>query len=275
MYKLKVSSIGKILEPSVNEDSAIAKGNLIAVSDGAGGGGVFAERWSEYLVNKLPLTPITSFDQLDSWIESIWEPFYLCCEDEAKKIGGMFLDKFYDEGSFATLACAWYANEKVHWVTYGDSVVFHYNRKTGLLEHSFGALVDFNSAPYLINCKDELNPKGFKCGTFSIGTNDVVFVCSDALAHYILASYFIAYDNIYSNELKTAIESRTKNENFILSAQNRKKGDFSLIINPLLNSISHNLNFKRHINMLLKQKLIANDDYSMAMMDFSLSYSCS
>lgn len=270
MYKLKVSSIGKILEPSVNEDSAIAKGNLIAVSDGAGGGGVFAERWSEYLVNKLPLTPITSFDQLDSWIESIWEPFYLCCEDEAKKIGGMFLDKFYDEGSFATLACAWYANKKVHWLAYGDSVVFHYNRKTGLLKHSFGTLVDFNSAPYLINCKDELNPNGFNCGDFNVEKDDVIFICSDALAHYILSSYYIANKSLYSKELNNAIESRTKNENLILSALNRKIDDFNQVVNPLFNSISHDYNFRKHITKLLNQKVIANDDYSMAIMYFSM-----
>ncbi|MBQ0062488.1 MAG: hypothetical protein KBS94_00510 [Prevotella sp.] len=270
MYKLKVSSIGKILEPSVNEDSVIAKGNLIAVSDGAGGGGVFAERWSEYLINNLPSTPITSFDRLDSWIETIWEPFYLECEDEAKKIGGMFLDKFYDEGSFATLACAWYVNGNVNWMAYGDSVVFHYNRKIGLLEHSFGALVDFNSAPYLINSKDELNPKGFKCGTFSIGTDDVVFICSDALAHYILSSYCIANKGLYDNELKTAIESRTKNENFILSALNRKIDNFGQVVNPLFNSISHDYNFRKHITKLLNQKVIANDDYSMAIMHFSM-----
>ena len=270
MYKLKVSSIGKILEPSVNEDSAIAKGNLIAVSDGAGGGGVFAERWSKYLVNKLPLTPITSFDQLDSWIESIWESFYLNCEVEAKEIGGMFLDKFYDEGSFATLACAWYAYGKVNWIAYGDSVVFHYNRKTGLLEHSFGTLVDFYSAPYLINCKDELNPNGFNCGDFNVEKDDVIFICSDALAHYILSSYYISKKSIYDKELKTAIVSRTKNEHFILSALNRNINDFSMVINPLLNSVSHNYNFKRHITKLQNQKLLANDDYSMAVIDFRI-----
>ena len=268
MFKVKASSISKIFEPSLNEDSAIAKGNLIAVSDGAGGGGVFAERWSEYLVNNLPPTPMTSFEQLDSWVETIWEPFYNSCEDEAKKIGGMFLDKFYDEGSFATLACAWYYNGKVHWLAYGDSVVFHYNPNTDLLEHSFGTLVDFNSAPYLINSKDELNPKGFRCGIFNVAPDDYVYICSDALAHYILSSYYISKKELYDIELKTAIESRTKNETLILSALNRNIENFSMITKPLFNSMSNNLNFKRHISKLLNQKLIANDDYSMATMFF-------
>jgi hypothetical protein len=41
-----------------NEDAAIVKDNIIAISDGAGGGGVFADRWSRYLVNNLPEVPI-------------------------------------------------------------------------------------------------------------------------------------------------------------------------------------------------------------------------
>ena len=51
---MRAMSIGKIGENLVNEDAAVAKERLIAVSDGAGGGGVFADCWSQYLVNNLP-----------------------------------------------------------------------------------------------------------------------------------------------------------------------------------------------------------------------------
>ena len=90
-----------------NEDSAIATSNFIAVSDGAGGGGLFADRWSRYLVTKLPDAPIDDFQGLDKWIDGIWEPFYNECEEQAKIEGGLFLKKFYDEGSFATLVVVW------------------------------------------------------------------------------------------------------------------------------------------------------------------------
>ena len=46
-------SIGKPEQGYINEDAVIAKENIIAVSDGAGGGGLFAERWSAYLLNHL------------------------------------------------------------------------------------------------------------------------------------------------------------------------------------------------------------------------------
>ena len=101
------TSIGKTEQGCINEDAVIARENIIAVSDGAGGGGLFAERWSAYLLNHLPATPINSADELDAWIGDIWEPYYNQCEEDAKQLGGLSLDKFYDEGSFATLVAVW------------------------------------------------------------------------------------------------------------------------------------------------------------------------
>ena len=95
-------SVGKFeTPPLINEDAAIANDTkkFIAVSDGAGGGGVYADRWSKYLVDNLPSIAIKSFEELDQWIGSIWEPFYNECELLAKQVGGLLLDKFYDEGS--------------------------------------------------------------------------------------------------------------------------------------------------------------------------------
>ena len=64
--KLFSISIAKLGQQQINEDAAIAKDGLIAVSDGAGGGGLYADLWSAYLLDKLPDNPITTFQQLDS-----------------------------------------------------------------------------------------------------------------------------------------------------------------------------------------------------------------
>ena len=74
--KRKILSIGKQEDGCINEDAAIARSNMIAVSDGAGGGGIFAERWSRYLLDNLPESPILSAEELDLWIDGIWEPYY-------------------------------------------------------------------------------------------------------------------------------------------------------------------------------------------------------
>lgn len=81
---MKCLSISKIEEDTINEDAAKATEKWIAVSDGAGGGGVFADLWSQYLINHIPNEPFIDFDSFNIWLEDIWEPFYNECE---KKLG--------------------------------------------------------------------------------------------------------------------------------------------------------------------------------------------
>ena len=143
---------------------------------------MFADEWSQYLIEQLPKNkPITSFTELDEWVDSIWESFYNEHEEKAKQGDGILLNKFYNEGSCATIAAAWKIQEKVaKCMAYGDSVVFHYSFQTGILEHSFTKLADFCNPPRLVSCKDPLEEEGFKHGEFVLDDSSVVFAASDA-----------------------------------------------------------------------------------------------
>lgn len=245
----------------LNEDAVIAKKNILAVSDGAGGGGVFAERWSRYLLRHLPVNPIASFKELDDWIDDIWEPFYNDCEAEAKNRGGLFLEKFYDEGSFATLAAAWKVNDNVwKWITYGDSVVFCYEKKDNVLTYSPIKLADFNLPPFLISDKDPLKEDGFKEGTFTMNDDSVIFIASDTLAHYILMMYEVDNLTNFKEEVEEAIKAKTKNSNFIEAAMN-VKFSFPVIIDKLLNK---SIDFRGKLKTLERHNLLGHDDYSLS-----------
>jgi hypothetical protein len=245
----------------LNEDAAIAKKNMIAVSDGAGGGGVFADRWSKYLLMKLPASPISSFKELDAWVDSIWEPFYNECEIEAKERGGLFLEKFYDEGSFATIAAAWKTSEtEWKWMTYGDSVVFCYDKNTGLLCYSPIHLTDFDTPPYLISDKDPLNEVGFKHGCFNVSENSTIFAATDALAHYILMMYEISKRESYKGEISNAIAAKTKSSNYIDVAMSMRFS-FPSILCSLLD---RHTDFRSKMRKLENTGLLAHDDYSIA-----------
>lgn len=260
---MRALSIAKFEEGIVNEDAAIAKENVIAVSDGAGGGGVFAERWSQCLVNHLPDKPIKNFKAFDKWIDGIWEPFYNDCEKEAKKIGGLFLNKFYDEGSFATLVAVW---KNGVWISYGDSVAFCYNWQTGDLQHSFTRLADFNNSPYLINCKDPLDEKGFRYGKFDVDEDCVVFAASDTFAHYILMMYEVEHRGCYADELQEAIDAQTKNSNFIKTAMSLEGVDYRNDIISKLQRCTTWPFLQNHLKGLKKKGLIGHDDYSLVIM---------
>lgn len=260
---MRALSLAKLDEGLVNEDAAIAKENLIAVSDGAGGGGIFADRWSQYLVEHLPDKPIKNYKAFDKWIDKIWEPFYNEYEEKAKAEGGMLLNKFYDEGSFATLVAVWKGGQ---WMSYGDSVAFCYNKKTGELLHSFTRLADFNNPPYLINCKDPLDEKGFKCGKFKISKDCIVFATSDTLAHYIIMMYEVAHSTNYTEEIQEAVHAQTKNSSHIKVATSLTSIDFEKdVIQKMLNC-NRNFLLMSHIKGLRKNGLIGHDDYSLAIM---------
>ena len=265
--KTSCVSIGKFESGCINEDAALARNNVIAVSDGAGGGGLFAERWSRYLLDLLPDTPICSADELDRWIEQIWEPFYNQCEADAKQMGGMSLEKFYDEGSFATLVAVWRTSETIcRWMSFGDSVAFCYDFDTHKLIHTFDCLGDFDNPPYLINCKDEINAKGFKSGEWNISDHSVVFAASDSIAHYILMMYEVSKDT-YTEEFQEAEAHHSKNENYIKVALSMPNINFEKnVLRKLMNCANHPTNFKRHIESLLRKGLLAVDDYSFAVL---------
>ena len=264
--KARCISIAKEIG-SINEDSVFAKSSCIAVADGAGGGGVFAERWSQYLLNNLPENPITTFEQLDQWVDHIWEPYYNECEELAKSMGGgMLLSKFYDEGSFSTLASIW-QSDKIHWTTYGDSVAFCYNWNTKVLQYSIKHLSDFSNAPYLISCKDPLDAKGFSSGTFEYSKDAVYFVTSDALAHYILTMYMVSHPDRFKNELDTVLYSHSRNSVYVRSALAVAHHDFDAVLSKLLVCIGHRHNFTRHLEKLRRLNLLAVDDYSMGVME--------
>ena len=260
---MRAISLAKFEEGITNEDAAIARKEIIAVSDGAGGGGVFAERWSQYLVDHLPEKVIKNFKAFDKWVDGIWEPFYNEHEEIAKKEGGLFLNKFYDEGSFAALVAVWKSG---HWICYGDSVAFCYNRKSKELQHSFTRLADFNNPPYLINCKDPLDEKGFRCGKFDVDEDCVVFAASDTLAHYILMMYEVEHRERYANELQEAIDAQTKNSNFVKTAMTIDGLNFEKdVIHKLLNCSSWPI-LQNHIKGLKNKGLIGHDDYSLVIM---------
>lgn len=266
--KTSCVSIGKFEPGCINEDAALSRNNVIAVSDGAGGGGMFAERWSRYMLEYLPDTPICSAKELNSWIGQIWELFYNQCEADAKQMGGMSLEKFYDEGSFATLVALWRTSETTcHWMSFGDSVAFCYDFTIHKLIHTFGNLGDFDDPPYLINCKDEINGKGFKSGEWNINDDSVMFAASDSLAHYILMMYEVSRKDTYVQELQKAEARHSKNENYIRMAQALPTINFERkVLCKLLNCANHPTNFKRHIESLLRKGLLAVDDYSFAVL---------
>ena len=258
-------SIAKWNDHVANEDSFYSSDTCIAVSDWAGGCGLFADEWSHYLIEQLPKNkPITSFTELDEWVDSIWESFYNEHEEKAKQGDGILLNKFYNEGSCATIVAAWKIDSSsCKWMAYGDSVVFHYNVQTGILEHSFTKLADFSNPPRLISCKDPLEEEGFRCGDFSLYDSSLVFVASDALSHYIIMMYELSKCQDYCEELAEEYLKQSGNSQLLKTAETLRFNFKNDVIYKLLQVSDCQFAFEEYLKGLYHQGVIDMDDFTI------------
>lgn len=244
-----------------NEDSVHCLNSLIAVSDGAGGCGNFSDRWSKYITEHIPSSPITNFESLIDWYEPIACDFYDWADAEADKIGGPGALKFYEEGSCATLASVWINVDQASWVTYGDSVVFVYDQKSGVLKHSPISLLDFAESPFLLNCNEvSLVESAANFGSFDISDTSIVFAASDALSHYLIATYYAEHHDEYSKDLKNSLDANTYNSNAV-SAIISKNENFAFALEKIVRASEEGL-FSMLVNQLQNEGVLANDDFS-------------
>ena len=261
-------SIAKWNDHVANEDSFFSSDTCIAVSDGAGGCGLFADEWSQYLIEQLPKNkPVTSFTELDEWVDGIWETFYNDHEERAKEGDGILLNKYYNEGSCATIAAAWITEEKIcKWMAYGDSVVFHYSKETGVLEHSFTKLSDFSNPPRLVSSKDPLEEEGFSSGDFYLDESSVVFAASDALSHYIMMMYELSKSKEYGAELAEEYLKASGNSQLLKTAEMLRLNFTNKVIVKLLQVSDSQLTFEEYLKKLYRQGVIDIDDFTICWM---------
>lgn len=258
-------SFSKNEDAIINEDSAKNADSFIAISDGAGGGGVFADRWSNLLVEKLTETPLCTPSQLNEWIDSFVNVFYDECERLAQTKGGLFLDKFYEEGSYATLSAIWKVSENsCFWMMYGDSTAFCYNYKTKGLQCSQHSLANFDEPPYLLCTINQIQEKGFNTGTFACDENSILFVASDAVSHMLLMLYAVEHsdENVYAAMLRESLGMRTKTANFVRVAMDKK---FSF--EEVLDYLCSNVTLEQKQEFLYTKEMegvLGHDDYSFA-----------
>ena len=261
-------SIAKFNDHVANEDAFYSSDTCIAVSDGAGGCGLFANEWSEYLVKHLPKDkPVVSFKELDEWVDGIWEPFYNEHEERAKEGDGILLNKYYNEGSCATIAAVWITGDKqCKWMAYGDSVVFHYSQDTGVLEHSFTKLSDFSNPPRLVSCKDPLEEEGFSSGDFCLDESSVVFAASEALSHYIMMMYELSKSKEYGAELAEEYLKASGNSQLLKTAEMLRLNFTNKVIVKLLQVSDSQLTFEEYLKKLYRQGVIDIDDFTICWM---------
>ncbi|CAA7625436.1 hypothetical protein [Magnetospirillum sp. SS-4] len=179
-----------------NEDrlrlARIPDGLLAAVSDGAGGAGLFCGPWAETLVTRLPKTPIAGVKSLNQWMDGFCLGFRSEYATLSKATPARH-SKFIREGSFATLVAGWltYRQGRVllRWMGYGDSqmMVFDRTGRQPVLAVSYPATLSaLDRAPFLLNWKDLPRDGSFLAGEVVLPDRATVVLASDGIGQYLL-----------------------------------------------------------------------------------------
>lgn len=250
-----------------NEDHFLLE-NPIAVSDGAGGAGLFTGEWAEYLCNHLPVEPISTFELFSGWVNSIWEPFCNKYQSIAEERG--IGAKFLSDGSWATLLAVWlpdFINQKFRWLAYGDSALFIFDIEEKRMD--FCSVKDvnlFNESPYLINWKEDPSPVGFSNGEFILNNNQIVLLASDAMSQYILLKYLIGENSESAKSQLSMLEvsgSRLSVQLAKMKIASDARDFFSITLPELIESLNSVECFQRLTDKLKQKGFLAFDDYTL------------
>lgn len=244
----------------INEDSFINKGSVVAISDGAGGVGILADAWSQYLIENIPTKPFEGVEGLDFWISEIWEGFYnkyskLLSNDPWQ------IKKFEDEGSLATLSSIWeMGNDKYIYQSYGDSTLFIYNKATGVLKEqdNVRSINYFGTSPALINWQTEKHLKDhFFQQEINLKKNEELILATDGIAMYIFGVYK-TFENLINEEV-----FERKMMKIVSHYYEFRLTDFRSFMDTLKASLLSDIKFKKLTKEWYLNKCLPNDDYTI------------
>ncbi|QJW91613.1 hypothetical protein HNV11_20630 [Spirosoma taeanense] len=250
---------------SDNEDASRTDdgAGIWAVADGAGGTGIYAGEWAQYLVRNVSKEPFRDLDQLARWLDNHWERFFN--QYQPRTQGDYLIGyKFMHEGSGATLVTLHKQDEQMYWSVYGDAVALCFQPLTGELKASNPDPRQFESAPYLLNWLTPPQSKGFRANAWTHKPGQQYALLSDALGQYVLLAYAVLQGNRDSvrdlAQQPTALGSLAQGH----LAHWCEKGSqfYELVWEPLRTALTSADAFKQYTEQLQAGQLLGADDYT-------------
>jgi hypothetical protein len=199
----------------------------VAVADGAGGTGIYCGEWANFLLDNLPIEPITTYEAFLDWFGNIIDPF-LAEYEPNETIDGHIRRRFYEEGSSCTLAVVWHLENKYHWLTYGDSHIFFLKDKT-YSSHPYQSSSEFEGTTHLLNWMQAPNQATLLFGEED-AINSNIILATDAMSKHIFLNL---EQKIDSDIIFTKFQDILMNErnfiDYIKTQTDIEKDDYSLI----------------------------------------------
>lgn len=185
---------------SENEDAIAIQENddfqLIAISDGAGGVGIFCKEWANHLVINQPPYPVPDLSAGKEWFLKLSKSFY---ESQIKllNLNDPFVrEKFHEEGSYATMLYCWFSvkEKQLFYSGIGDTILFYFQKINGQycvkLIFPTDNLNTLTDHPQLLNWSKEMN-YDLSSNSILFNNGDKVLLCSDSFARWIIINLLI------------------------------------------------------------------------------------
>jgi hypothetical protein len=269
--KIKVRSIVKPNEDNGHCEDRVRIGpTFVALADGAGGQGLFAAAWAEYLLDHVPESPIKSAQAFTQWHNSIKDRFYFEKLEQVKREIPDLQEKFEREGALTTLLVMWYApgENKTYMLSCGDSALFC---KTKARFWSSIDYPEFMNNPYLVSCIENYPESKVKIASDTFYKTATYLLCSDTLAQYVQATYLFTHPAEKNAEQLKLVEDdyvRLSQYTIDLRKAGTAKMDFQKdILSKLRKALDNDESFKNHLYKLYDKKFLGYDDYSLIMIN--------
>lgn len=234
----------------------------LAISDGAGGAGIYCKDWAQEIVDNQPdINEIKLNFNWDEWYVTLGKNFYNFISKNLPD--DIFIrEKFTNIGSFATLLYLWRENCDLYFMGTGDTTIFLFkiNKEKYLprVIYPIGNQESINSNPYLLNWNMQF--PNIHLQKVEVSEGDVIICATDSIARWIINHLFILGDlsTITSHlpwnfGLKEDLEKIKKVSNY---------GSLSELISDLL-KIKTEIEFELFIKQEIEKKLLTPDDFTL------------
>ena len=241
-----------------------------ALSDGAGGTGVYAHLWAQQLAHTLPEHPFTDNEALWQYVQRQEAPFLQKVEPLAATHAPTNY-KLWIEGSSATLAALWWrplsGRMVAEWVSYGDSAVMIYEPRLRRLhlQPYLRPPDQFLRNPHLLNWNGTGLPPSAFCRSEKPLPLDgkIVWLASDALAQHL---YWLYLSTTHWGEARlSSLLPRYPEAAPLVAAllTYSKHHRFDQHLAQLKIALQSPETFQRFCHQLHQQELLRRDDYAL------------
>jgi hypothetical protein len=247
--------------------------HLFAMSDGAGGAGIYCKEWANFIVNNQPEFPILSDEEANNWFQNISQSFYEFIKPKVNYDNIFIGERFDNEGSYATLLYVWLSKtDKKYFLTgIGDTTLFFFKKKNE--DYSVSLIYPINKQSSLNDNPDLINwqrPLEYSLLSKSVDyePGDTIIICTDSLSRRITYQLLLINQSETEQCLNENI-NKTYRRDFLEHLKiNQRIFNVNEFIKYLRNLIGLDKNsFRVELTKWIERNELEKDDYSFIIID--------